>query len=123
MESRFRSEQYTWDLTLLLDGVGYAQHLLGSGAHPEVLSEIHPAHRSAGVHQNFSWARNGPLARALRMYQVVAADGLSLRVRQERIGITLLAAMIARNLWQVDANRHRPDAPRRKIVEMLFDTP
>ena len=59
----------------------------------------------------------------LGMQHAVAADDLGLLVRQKRISVTLLAAVIARNRRWIDADGHRPDPARRKFAQVLFDTP
>ena len=100
----------------LLERVGCLQDLLRGGANPVTLGEIDPAHGSAGVEQEFSGSRDRLLAWTLRMEQIVAADDFSLRVRQERIGETLPAAVIARDLRGVDADGDWPDATHRKIA-------
>jgi hypothetical protein len=99
------------------------QHLLGSGANPQVFGEIGPAHDAVRVDQEFGRSRDGLLAMTLRMQHPVAADDLGLLVGQERIGVTLLAAVIARDLRWIDADGHRPDSARRKFAQVPFDTP
>lgn len=59
------------------------------------LSEVRPAHRAGGIHQELRWTRNvTAFWPAAFVQQVIAADGLSLRIGQDREGIERSACVV-----------------------------
>jgi hypothetical protein len=56
-----------------------------------------------------------------RVQQIVAANHLRIWIRQERERITGLTPEIFGNFWRVNADGHRPDAVRGKILKLFFD--
>jgi hypothetical protein len=57
------------------------------------------------------------------MEEVVAADGLGLRVAEEGVGPSRLREVLAGRLDRIDADRDGPDAARLEFREPFLETP
>jgi hypothetical protein len=110
------------ETSALLQPPGRGQHLVSLGADADVLSEIRPAHGARGIHQELCRAGNVTAFRAASFVQeVIAADGFSLRIRQDREGITGLAGQVARDFRRVNANGHGTHAGGFKLLQVFLD--
>jgi hypothetical protein len=106
----------------LLHASGRGQHLVGFGADTDVLSEIGPANGAGGIHQELCRTRNVTAFRpAAFVQQVVAPDGFSLGIGQDREGIAGLAGQIARDCRRVHANGHRTHPGGLKLFQVFLD--
>jgi hypothetical protein len=57
------------------------------------------------------------------MEEVVASDGLGLRVAEEGVRPSRLREVLARGLDRIDADRHGPDAACLEFREPFLETP
>jgi hypothetical protein len=106
---------------LLLHPPGRGQHLVGLGADADVFSEIRPAHGAGGIYQELCRTRNVTAFRpASFVQQVVAPDGFSLGIGQDRKGKTGLAGQVARNFRRVHADSDRTDAGGFKLFQVFL---
>ena len=100
------------------------EHLFGPGADAQVVGEVDPADYPGGIDQELRRARDVVAVDAGSfVQQVVAADGLGIRVREKRIRIAGFAAEVLRLAGRIDADGHGPDAQFLEIREMILDTP
>jgi len=98
------------------------QHLVGLGADADVFSEIGPAHGAGGIHQEFCRSRNVASFRpAAFMQQVVAANGFSRGIRQDRKRVSGFASQVARNFRRVHADRDRANAGGFKLFQVFLN--
>ena len=98
------------------------QHLIRLGADADVLGEVRPAHCAGGIHKELRRTRNVTAFRpAAFVQQVVAADGFSLRIGQDREGITCLAGQVARDFRRVHADGYRTHAGGFKLFQVFLD--
>lgn len=106
----------------LLQPFRRGQHLVGFGADPEVFSEIGPAHCAGGIHQELRRTSNVTAFWPARfVQQVVAADGFSLGIRQDREGIAGLAGQVARDFRRVHADGYRTHPGGLKLFQVFLD--
>ena len=101
---------------LLPQLLGLRQHLIGARSHANVLCEVDPPHHPRGVHQEL--CRPGdvvPLRPGAHMEQVVTTYHFSFWIGKNSEGVTGLLAEISRDLWWINADRHRSDTSRLKL--------
>lgn len=88
------------------------------------MCEIAPTNGAGSVDEKLRWPGDvvAMLAGAF-VEEVVARDGLRIRIGEERVGVAGFSTEIARLLGRVDADGYRLDAGGAELGEMLFDTP
>ena len=109
-------------IAVLLQLPSRRQHLVGFGADAKVFSEVCPAHGAGSVHQELCRTRNVTAFRpAAFVQQVVAPDGLSRGIGQDREGIAGLFGKVARDFRHVNANGYRTNAGGFKLLQVFLD--
>jgi hypothetical protein len=106
----------------LLNSPRRGQHLVGLGADANVFCEVRPSHRAGGIYQKLCRAGDVAAFRpAAFVQQVIAADGFSLRIRQDWEGISGLAGQVARDFRRVNANGHGTHTGGFKLLQVFLD--
>ncbi len=100
------------------------ENLLGTGAHPEILRQVHPTYSSARVDQELGGTSNvaAILSHAL-VHQIVRANGLRVGIGEKEKGVAGFLRVIARDLTVVGADGYRADSRLIELVQVLLDTP
>ncbi len=57
------------------------------------------------------------------MQQVVVQDCFESFIREKRVGVALLAAVIARDSWGIYADGNNSHSTRLELVELFLETP
>jgi len=100
------------------------QGFLRACANPDVVREVRPADRAAGIDQKFRWSRDVvPVLAAFGMQHAVVADNIGVRVREKREGIAARVAEFSRLAWGIDANSRNFNPAGMKFVQVLLETP
>lgn len=106
----------------LLKFPGCSQHLVRSGAHPNVLSEIHPPHHAGRIHKKLRWPGNVAALRASAFVeQMVTANRLSIGIRKDRKCVSGLGRQFARDFGRVHADGHRLYAGFGKLFQIFLN--
>jgi hypothetical protein len=104
--------------------MGGGEDLVGAGAHPEILGQIHPAYGAGSVEQKFG--RTGDILAILSgagMEQVVTTDGLGFGIGKKCKGVAGFAAEVAGDLGSIHSDGHGANPSRLDEFQILFDTP
>ena len=89
-----------------------------------VIGEVHPTDRSAGIDQKFCRSRNVfVIFPAVRMQNAVPADHLRVGIREEREAISLRLAELSRLLGGIDTDGDNLHTPLVKLAQALLETP
>jgi hypothetical protein len=105
-------------------GIDRRQRLFGPGADCNVLSQIDPADRPAGVDVKLGRTRNViAFGSGSSVKHVVTLDDGGVGVGQESERVTHFHAMGFRYVYWIDADSYDLDAARLKITQMLLKTP
>jgi len=100
------------------------EHLIGTGADADVIRQVHPTDNSGQIDQKLRRARNVLPARTTRrVQQVVSANHLGRRIRQEGVGVSPFLAVSPGDCRRVHANGNNAYSSGSKIVESLLETP
>jgi len=104
--------------------VNRLENHLGAGAHANVIGQVHPANRPAGVHQEFGGAGDVlALFTALGVQNPVAADRFRLRIGQERKSKLLGMDEFERFVRRIDADDGDGYAALAELTDVLLESP
>ena len=105
-------------------GAGGLQQLVGGGANPVVLGEIHPADCATWIQQKFGGAGYVLfIGSCFGVHQIVAFDGRGIRVGEKCIGVPALGAEITGSVRWINADSGQANATRFKFAQVMLNTP
>jgi hypothetical protein len=99
------------------------EDLIRSRAHAVIICEVCPANRARRIDQEFRGSRDVSLGTAVLMQQVIVQDGFQPFIREKRVSVALLAAVVARDSRGIHADGNNLHAARFEFVELFLETP
>ena len=98
------------------------KHLVGLGAHANILCKVDPAHCAGRVHQELRGPGDVGVARSAgHVHQVVAANHFGLGIGEKREGIVVLLAKLGGLLGAINADRYWTNTCSLKLLNVLLN--
>ena len=100
------------------------QRCRGMDTHAIVVGKIRPAHNACGIDQKFCRSGDvGAINPAVGMEQVPAPNHLGFCVAEEKKRVALLLTESPCDVRRVHADSNNAHTARRKLVEIVLETP
>ena len=100
------------------------QHLLGTRAHSNIVSEVHPSDNAIRIEEKFGRARNiRSFWSRPGMQHIIPANHLRTRIGQQRKRVPELLRLPLVDIWRIDADSDNGNTACSEIRKPLLKTP